>query len=119
MTKRLALLALTLTACKHSGAGPGVRDDITARMQSAQPSIASCYADRLKENRKLAGTIDVAFDVKASTGTFEQVAVTRDDMHDTALEQCVTTEVGKLKLQTPQKSNVSVPSYPLEFAPNK
>ena len=115
----LAVVALaSLAACGHTGLGGAVRTDITARMQTAQDPIAACYAERLKENRKLKGTMVLAVTATAKTGQFDQVTITRNDLADAKLDTCVVDEVKKLKLAEPTKSPVAF-EYPLAFAPTK
>ena len=113
-----AIVLTTLGACSHTGLGGAVRNDITARMQTAQDPIAACYAERLKANRKLKGTMTLSVTAAANTGQFEQVRITRDDPGDPDLGTCVVTEVSKLKLAEPTKSPVQF-EYPLAFAPTK
>lgn len=116
----LAILVVGCSGgCAHSGMSGDVRTDITAKMESTRSVITDCYGKELKLDRKLKGIMDLTFVVTPKTGAFEKVQVTRDDMNDPQLEQCVTGAVGALKLTTPQKANISVPSYPLDFAPVK
>jgi hypothetical protein len=117
MTKRI-LPFLVLAGCAHSGMSASVRQDITARMESAKPTITDCYAKELKIDRKLRGTVDLSFETTPKTGDFDKVTVTRDDMKDPQLEQCVVTAVDGLKLAQPVKSKIAV-TYPLDFAPTK
>jgi len=115
----LALASLAaLAACKKSGTGPGVRMDISTQMQSAQPAFSQCYATTLQSNRKAKGMIIFSFRAAPKTGQFEQITIQRNEVNDNNLQQCVIGEIAKLKLATPQKTAVQVPSYPLNFAPN-
>ena len=116
----LAALALLIAvaACSNTGLGGAVRNDITARMQTTKDPITACYAKRLKANRKLKGTIVLAVTAAADTGQFTEVRIRRDDLGDPDLNDCVVTEVAKLKLEQPTKSAVSF-EYPLAFAPTK
>ncbi len=116
---RLAALVCFAAACGGTGLSADVRTDISARMASAQQPIAACYADALKSNRKLKGTMVLAFATAPSTGAFTEIAVQRDDLGDPTLQQCVVGEVGKLKLDKPQSTRVSVSAYPINFAPTK
>ncbi len=111
-----AAVALATGACKHAGTGPEVRADITARMQSIQEPLATCYAKALEANRKLRGVVVVDFTVKADTGEFTQLRVSRDEIGDPTVTQCVLEKMGTLKLATPQKTAVAA-SYPVDFAP--
>jgi hypothetical protein len=112
-----SLLAAT-TACSKAGMGGNVRTDISARMESASPTIAACYKAALREDRKLQGMMVVAFVAAPNTGAFGDVQVVRDDLRHAALANCVVEAVSGLKLATPQKTSVSV-EYPLAFAPNQ
>lgn len=104
-------------ACSRTGTGAGVRADITARMQSVQSPIEQCYARTLQANRKAKGMMVVNFRAAASTGQFDQVNVVRDEPADDALRRCVIEQISQLKLQTPQRTAVTV-SYPIRFAPS-
>lgn len=109
--------ALCAAGCGGTGLGADTRADITARMTSAQPPIAACYQAGLKANRKLVGTMVVAFAAAPNTGQFTEIQVTRDELGDPGVRQCVIDEVGKLKLARPQATRLSI-SYPIHFAPN-
>ena len=118
MTRLVALVCLA-AACGGTGLSADVRTDISARMASAQPPIAACYEAALKGNRKLKGTMVLAFATAPSTGAFTDIAVQRDDLGDQTLQKCVVDEVGKLKLDKPQSTRVSIGAYPINFAPTK
>jgi hypothetical protein len=113
-----AALAALAAACGSTGLGSAVRTDISARMATAKDPIAACYAERLKKNRKIAGTMTLSITAAASTGKFENVKVVKDEPGDPELGTCVVAEVGKLKLAEPTKSPVQF-EYPLAFAPTK
>jgi hypothetical protein len=110
--------ALGLVACGGAGMGADVRMDITARMDSAKPAIEACYKDALERNRKLKGAMVLSFVAAPKTGKFEELQILRNDLADDALAKCVLDQVGGLALAKPQDSKVSVPSYPLDFAPS-
>jgi hypothetical protein len=117
--RRLAMvsaLGLALVGCSRTGTGGAVRTDINARMQSIPQPVQMCYAVALERNRKLKGMMVLSFRAAPSTGQFDQITVTRDEIGDAQVKQCVIDEVGKLKLATPQKTAVTV-SYPIDFAP--
>jgi hypothetical protein len=109
--------ALLAPGCGGTGLGADTRADITARMASAEPPIVACYHAGLKANRKLTGTMVVAFAAAPDTGLFTDIRVTRDDLGDPGVRQCVIDAVGKLKLAKPQATRLSI-SYPIHFAPN-
>jgi len=111
--------SLVLAAgCGGTGLGADTRADITARMTTAQQPLESCYQAALKTNRKLQGMMVLAFVAAPQTGQFQEITVTRDELGDPGVRKCVVDEVGKLKLDKPQASRVSI-SYPIHFAPNK
>lgn len=111
--------SLALAAgCGGTGMGADTRADITARMTSAQQPLESCYKAALKTSRKLKGMMVLAFVAVPETGQFQEITVTRDELNDPGVRKCVLDEVGKLKLEKPQGSRVSI-SYPIHFAPNQ
>jgi hypothetical protein len=109
--------AICAAGCGGAGLGPEVRADISSRMASAQQPISTCYQAGLKTNRRLAGTMVLAFAAAPDTGQFQDIQVTRDDLGDPGVRQCVVGEVGKLKLAQPQATRLSI-SYPIRFTPN-
>jgi hypothetical protein len=109
---------LCIAACGGTGLSADVRTDISSRMATAQPPIAACYADALKTNRKLKGTMVLTFATAPSTGAFTDISVARDDVGDPGLQRCVIGEVGKLKLEKPQSTRIAVSGYPLDFQPS-
>jgi len=106
-----------LAACGGTGLGAETRADVTARMTSAQHPIEGCYQAALKGNRKLQGMLVLAFVAAPQTGQFQEIIVTRDELNDPGVVRCVVDEVGKLKLDKPQASRMSI-SYPIRFAPS-
>jgi len=110
-------LALCAAGCGGAGLGADTRADITARMTSAQPPLAACYQAALKTNRKLTGTMVVEFPAARATGQFTDIQVTRDELGDPGVRQCVVDAIGKLKLARPQATRLSI-SYPIHFTPN-
>ena len=116
--KRFVMIAsVFVVACSGAGMGEGVRKDVTARMQSAQPDLAACYKAALERKRKLRGQMVLAFDAAPKSGVFQNVRVVRDEVGDPALAGCVVERVSTLKLATPQKTGVAIESYPVDFAP--
>jgi hypothetical protein len=108
--------AIGLLGCSKAGMGDGVRTDIAARMQTIQAPVQMCYAVALEKNRRLRGMMVLSFRAAPSTGQFDQINVTRDEVGDPQVRSCVIEQVGKLRLETPQKTAVSV-SYPINFQP--
>jgi hypothetical protein len=117
MSRKLLPLLL-LAGCAKSGMSEATRTDVTMRMESVRPTITKCYADQLKLDRKLRGMLVVTFEAAPKTGQFEKVAVVRNDMNDAQIATCMVDAVSTLKLETPQKTKLSV-TYPLDFAPTK
>lgn len=109
--------ALPAAGCGGTGLGADTRADITARMTSAQPPLAACYHAALTANRKLAGTMVLAFVAAPQTGQFQEITVVHDELGDPGVRRCVIDELGKLKLDKPQSARVSI-TYPIHFAPN-
>ena len=112
-----ALVAASLTAagtgCKTGS--PEVRNSIIAQMQTVKPQLDACYQIALARNRKLpAGMVTVELIAEAGTGQFKNVLIRRDEVQDPQVRMCVITEVGKLKLDKPPKSNTQIP-YAFRF----
>jgi uncharacterized protein HemX len=110
-----AVMTALAAGCAGSGFGEATRSDVQARMAAIQAPITRCYEEALKRNRKLQGTMMLAFVAESQTGKFAQVRVARSDVPDPELERCVIEQVGTLKLAAPTKTNLQV-EYPLEFA---
>jgi hypothetical protein len=113
----LAAAVAAAIGCGGTGLGAETRTDISGRMATARSPIEACYEAALKANRKLQGTMVLSLVAAPQTGQFQDIAITRDDLNDPGMRKCVVDEVGKLKLEKPQASRVSV-SYPLHFAPS-
>lgn len=112
------LMCISFGACAKAGMGANVRNDIVARMWSAQNPISACYAAAVQRNRKLRGQMTVSIVAEPDTGKFTNVVVDRDQVGDLELRQCVVAEVGKLALAQPQKTRVQF-QYPIDFQPVK
>lgn len=91
-----------------------VRDDVSARMASISAPLTQCYEAALARNRKLAGTVSVAFTAENKTGQFKEAKVVQG-LGDPELDRCVIGHVETLKLEKPTDANQSV-TYPIEFA---
>lgn len=109
---------LAAAACSRTGTGAGVRKDIVAQMDSAQPAIQECYANTLLLNRKARGMMVLQFRAAPDSGQFDQISVGRDEPNDQNLKKCVIEIVSRLKLKEPQSASVQI-SYPINFQPNK
>src|SRR5262245_34010306 len=75
--------------CAGSGFGEETRTDISKRMASLKEPLGRCYQDALTRNRKLAGTMMLAFVAENGSGKFSEVRVARSDVPDPTLERCV------------------------------
>ena len=115
MSKHLLLLAaLTAGACK-TGADPAIRNDLSAKLASAQTPIQACYQKSLTTNRKLRGMYVVSLAANGDTGQFQDVTVRRDEPGDPVLSYCVVQTLAKLKLDKPPGKRVDVESVPIKF----
>lgn len=115
--RRAILLLVSLAACSKAGMGAGVRTDIAARMATIAAPVQQCYAVALERNRRLRGFMTVSFRAAPDTGQFDQIMVMRDEVGDPQVKTCVIEQIGKLKLETPQVTAVTV-NYPIEFQPS-
>lgn len=104
----LSLGAGMVTGCKSAGMGAETRADITAQMKAAEDPIQQCYADALKQNRRLKGRISLRLVAEANTGQFKNISVLRDEPGEPAITKCVVAEIGKLKLSKPASSQVQI-----------
>lgn len=112
----IVLCVASLAACKGSGLGGAVRDDVSARMMTTQVPISACYEQALTRNRKLKGRMVLKFVAEPATGQFGNVTIVRNDLPDAELEACVIKNVSILQLATPQKTSAAI-EYPLDFSP--
>ena len=117
MRVQILLGAAALLACGACGSGMGkaVRSDIEARMASARPAIEQCYAAGLTRKAAVNGSVQLQFEAEAKTGQFVKVKLAHSNLNDPETEQCLISEVGKLKLEKPQKTVVAVDNYPIRF----
>jgi hypothetical protein len=114
----LSIGATSTAGCAKTGMGAAVRGDVSTRMETAQPSFTSCYAAALKRSRKVRGMLVLSITAAANSGEFKNITVSRDETGDPQMKQCVIDEVAKLKLEKPQKTNITF-NYPLRFDPTK
>lgn len=108
-------VALAL-GCSGSGFGDSVKQDIDTQMRAARAQFQKCYAEALKRDRELKGSMTVSIKAAPETGKFEQVQAQSATMKDAALSECVENQAKKLALSAPQKTAVAA-DYPLDFAP--
>src|SRR5262249_34899170 len=109
--------AICAAGCGGAGLGPEVRADISTQMTSAQQPISTCYQAGLKTNRKLAGTMVLAFAAAPDTGQFQDIQVARDDLGDPLVRHCVLETPGKPTRAKPPATRLSIQS-PIHFAPS-
>jgi hypothetical protein len=114
----LASAIIGAAGCASTGMGAAVRSDVTARMQTKQPSFLSCYGAALQKSRKVRGMLVLSITAEAGSGQFKNIAITRDELADPIMKKCVIDEVAMLKLEKPQKTNITF-AYPLRFTPTK
>lgn len=122
MSKHLviaALLAVGVTSggCA-SGTDPKIRNEIGAKLSSAQTPIQACYQKQLYVNRKLRGMYVVQLAVNAENGSFTDISLRRDEPADPVLRFCVIGELAKLRLDKPPGTRVEVDSIPIKFEPS-
>lgn len=116
MSKYLALAA-ALAAC-NTGTDPKIRDEIGAKLSSAQTPITACYQKQLYVNRKLRGMYVVQLAVNAETGAFSDISLRRDEPADPVLRYCVVQELAKLRLDKPPGKRIELDSVPIKFEPS-
>src|SRR5690606_9693636 len=107
---------LAAPACKSAGMGAETRADIAAQIRTAEAPLQACYADALKQNRRVRGTISLRFVAEAGTGQFKDINFLRDEPNDPAVRRCVVDEIGKLKLSKPTSAAVQI-DQPIRFLP--
>ena len=106
------------SGCSKNGLGKEVRSDVSGQMETAQPDFTACYTAALGKSRKVRGMLVLSITAAAETGEFKNITVTRDELGDPDMKKCVIDEVAQLKLEKPQKTNITF-SYPLRFSPTK
>ena len=120
MSKHL-LIAAAFLAGAGCASGPDqakIRNEIGAKLSSAQKPIGDCYQKQLYVNRKLQGMYVVQLAVAADTGQFSDISLRRDEPADPVLRYCVIQELAKLRLDKPPGTRVEVESIPIKFAPS-
>ncbi len=111
----LPLVIASLVGCKSAGMDLAVRNDISAKLASAQAPIQTCFQRSLTTNRKLRGMYVVQLAAAADTGQFSEISLRRDEPQDPVLRFCVIGELAKLKLDKPPGKRVEVESIPIKF----
>ena len=110
--------ALLAGAGCASGPDPKIRNEIGAKLSSAQKPIGDCYQRQLYVNRKLQGMYVVQLAVAADSGQFTDISLRRDEPADPVLRYCVIQELAKLRLDKPPGTRVEIDSIPIKFAPS-
>lgn len=114
--KAMLGVAVFLGACVAGGGmGPDTRSDITARMQSVEGPLSSCYAQGLDPNRPAQGVMVLDFLAAPGSGQFVNVVVTHDEINNPNLRQCVVGTVSRLRLARPTSTRLAI-SYPIRFS---
>jgi hypothetical protein len=108
----MLLAACTLVACKSGN--PNLKNDIGAKIASAQPGIQKCYQNVLYTNRKVRGMMVLQMAANAD-GQFIDVNTRRDEPANPVLRFCVVQEFAKLKLDKPPGKRVDIESVPVKF----
>ena len=115
MSKHLvcAFVLAAIAGCK-TGPDPMLRTNITAKLESAKPTIEECYQTSLTTNRKLQG-MAVAQMTVDEQGQFTNVSLRRDEPNDPVLRFCVVQTLAKLRLDKPPGQKVNLDSVPIKF----
>ena len=116
MSKLLAttLAALAFAGCAKKGMTPATRNEISAKLATAQQPMQACYARILTTQRKLRGMVVVQAAIQPD-GQFGEVTLRRDEPQDPVLRFCVVQEIAKLKLDKPPGERIVVESVPIKF----
>ena len=119
MSKHLVIAAALLASAGcASGTDPKIRNEIGAKLSSAQKPIGDCYQRQLYVNRKLQGMYVVQLAVAADSGQFSDISLRRDEPGDPVLRYCVIQELAKLRLDKPPGKRIEIDSFPIKFAPS-
>ena len=111
---KLLLLALAcgIAACKSGN--PNLKNDVGAKIASAQPGIQKCYQNVLYTSRKTRGMMVLTMAAN-DQGQFVDVTTRRDEPANPVLRYCVIQEFLKLKLDKPPGKRVDIESVPVKF----
>lgn len=113
MNKHFMIAAIAATAACSSG-NPNLRNDIGAKISSAQPAIQKCYQNILYTKRSVRGMMVLQMAANAE-GQFIDVNTLRDEPANPVLRYCVVQELGKLRLDKPPGKRVDITSVPIRF----
>jgi hypothetical protein len=109
---KLVLLSIALAAC--SSGNPNLKNDVGAKIASAQPGIQKCYQNVLYTSRKTRGMMVLQMAANAE-GQFIDVSTRRDEPANPVLRFCVVQEFQKLRLDKPPGKRVEIESVPVKF----
>ena len=109
---KLLLLVVALAACKSGN--PNLKNDVGAKIASAQPGIQKCYQNVLYTSRKTRGMMVLQMAANAD-GQFIDISTRRDEPANPVLRFCVVQEFAKLKLDKPPGKRVEIESVPVKF----
>jgi hypothetical protein len=111
---KLVLLALVcgVAACKSGN--PNLKNDVGAKIASAQPGIQKCYQNVLYTSRKTRGMMVLQMAANAE-GQFVDISTRRDEPANPVLRFCVVQELAKLRLDKPPGKRVDIESVPIKF----
>jgi TonB family protein len=84
--------------------------------RQTQHNFKSCYEARYQENPRLAGMLLLTMTV-APDGALKEVAITKDEIGDPPLADCVLSYVRKLIFPAPEYGGEAEVSFPLRFDP--
>ena len=89
------------------------REDIDRVMKSRAGIFRACYQKELNRNPQLAGKVTFRFEIDGD-GAVRTVATTGTTLHSTAVEECLRSNVMRLKF--PKKGVGAVVVYPMAFS---
>ena len=113
MNKLLLVAAVCgMAACKSGN--PNLKNDVGAKIASAQPGIQKCYQNVLYTNRKVRGMMVLQMAANAE-GQFVDISTRRDEPANPVLRYCVVQEFAKLRLDKPPGKRVDIESVPVKF----
>lgn len=120
MSRWLAAGLITgAAACGGTARGlEAYRDDTGKLLETRNAQLQSCYADALKTDAKMSGTVTVQFVVEQKTGTITKPSV--DQSKSSAppvLGDCVVKAIDGLTLAPPDR-NEGRATFVYEFKPN-
>ena len=94
----------------------GFRNDLPSTLQEAKPQLSQCYAEALKRNPKLAGSMMLTVTVQRSTTALTGVTAVGPQPADATFEQCVARVVGGLKVAKSPMFTCRA-NFPVNFTP--